>query len=89
MRVVGGTEVGDEPAPDIWEDKDNGVGRLLRAAAKHDYAEVVVIGRYPTGKITIASTVCDDDASLGLIARAYTWLSTQINAVTDEDATNT
>lgn len=74
LSVVGGTAVGDEQAPAVWDDEQEGVARLLRAALTEGLTRVAIIGFLPSGDLYVASTGRSAEETIGYFMRGVAHL---------------
>ncbi len=69
LRIVGGTDAGDDPAPAVWDDKEEGAARVLREAREAMLDAVIVVGRDCDGDLYVASNMEDGETLIGLLHR--------------------
>jgi hypothetical protein len=78
LKVAGGTEAGDKPAPPVWEDQAEGVARLLRSAAEAGLTKVALIGAGPDGDLYVASTARSAEETMGFFMRGIGFLQSAV-----------
>lgn len=57
---------------------------VLRQATGQNLADVVVIGRFPSGELYVAASCADTDLASGIAARGLTFLS-EDDEIVEED----
>lgn len=84
LRIVGGTDAGDPEAPPVWEDKANGVRRMLRAAMEAGLVRGVIVGADADGDVYVASTASSSEETIGFLMRGVDLLQ-RLPALPEEE----
>ncbi|CAB4158427.1 hypothetical protein UFOVP706_9 [uncultured Caudovirales phage] len=92
LKIIGGTDAGDEPAPPVWESPTGHLDVLRRVAPFFTNTEgpcrpsVVVIARNAEGILSVFSNFESAEAVIGMTALGQKFVSEWINDTIDAEA---